>query len=76
MAMIDRVKFDGLANREWLVYKHPSDKLVFGPRLIVGEGQTAVFVRSGRICDIFTSGTYTLSAQNLPILQGVLNLPC
>jgi membrane protease subunit (stomatin/prohibitin family) len=75
MAIINRVKFDGLANREWLVFKHPSEQLVFGTQLIVGEGQTAVFVRGGNICDVFHAGTYTLDAYNLPILQGLLNIP-
>jgi membrane protease subunit (stomatin/prohibitin family) len=75
MAIIDRVKFDGLANREWLVYKHPSEKLVFGTQLVVGEGQAAIFVKSGQICDTFTAGTYTLDAQNLPLIQGLINIP-
>ena len=75
MAVIDRVKFDGLANREWLVYKHPSENLVYGTQLIVGEGQTAVFVSSGKIADVFGAGSHTLSAQNMPLLQGILNLP-
>jgi membrane protease subunit (stomatin/prohibitin family) len=69
VAVIDRVKFDGLANREGLVYKHPSEKLVCGTQLIVGEGQTAVFVQGGRICDVFQAGSYTINTQNLPILQ-------
>ena len=75
MAIIDRVKFDGLATREWLVYKHPSEQLVFGTQLIVGEGQTVVFVSRGNVADVFPPGTYTLSSQNLPIIQGILNLP-
>jgi len=75
MAVIDRIKFDGLKSRDWLVYKYPSEGLVFGSQLIVGEGQAAIFVRSGRVCDVFTAGTYTLDTNNLPILQSVLNIP-
>jgi membrane protease subunit (stomatin/prohibitin family) len=37
-------------------------------KLIVREGQIAVFVNEGQIADIFTPGTYTLNTQNLPIL--------
>ena len=37
-------------------------------KLIVREGQTAVFVNEGEIADTFTPGTYTLNTQNLPIL--------
>lgn len=75
MAVIDRVKFDGLRNRDWIVYKHPAEDLVFGTQLIVGEGQAAIFVKSGNICDLFTAGTYTLDASNLPILKGLVNIP-
>ncbi len=75
MAIIDRVKFDGLASRDWLIYKHPSEELSWGTQLIVGEGQTVLFVKGGQICDVFTPGTYTLSTANLPILRGLVNLP-
>tara|TARA_R110002072_G_scaffold22615_1_gene79285 strand:+ start:104852 stop:105991 length:1140 start_codon:yes stop_codon:yes gene_type:complete len=37
-------------------------------KLIVREGQTAVFINEGQLADVFTSGTYTLNTQNLPIL--------
>lgn len=75
MAIIDRIKFDGLKSREWLIYKHPAESIVRGAQLIVGEGQAAVFVKSGRIFDLFNAGTYTLDAENLPLLQKFLNIP-
>ena len=74
-ALIDRVKFDGLKTRDWLVYKHPSEELVLGTQLIVSEGQAVLFVKGGVICDMFSPGSYTLSTQNLPILQSVVNIP-
>mgnify|MGYP003667473223 CR=1 FL=1 len=37
-------------------------------KLIVREGQVAVFVNEGQLADVFKPGTYTLSTQNLPIL--------
>ena len=37
-------------------------------KLIVREGQTAVFVNEGQLADVFTPGTYTLNTKNLPIL--------
>lgn len=37
-------------------------------KLIVREGQQAVFVNEGTIADVFNPGTYTLNTQNLPIL--------
>ena len=75
MAIIDRIKFDGLRSRDWIVYKYPSDNLVFGTQLIVGEGQAAIFVKSGQVCDLFNAGTYTLNANNLPLLQSLINIP-
>ena len=75
MAIIDRIKFDGLATRDWLVYKHPSENLVFGTQLIVAEGQAAIFMKGGQIYDMFNAGTYTLSTQNLPLLQKIINIP-
>lgn len=38
-------------------------------KLIVREGQTAVFINEGQLADVFGPGTYTLSTQNLPILS-------
>lgn len=38
-------------------------------KLIVREGQTAVFINEGQLADVFTPGTYTLSTENLPILS-------
>ena len=74
MAIINRIKFDGLA-KEWLIYRYPGDNFVMGSQLIVGEGQVVVFVKGGQALDYFTAGTYTLNTRNLPILQSFVNLP-
>jgi membrane protease subunit (stomatin/prohibitin family) len=74
MAIIDRVKFDGLA-RDWLIYRYPGESFVMGTQLIVGEGQVAVFVKGGRALDFFTAGTYTLSTSNIPLLKSFINMP-
>ncbi|MEM8847051.1 MAG: SPFH domain-containing protein [Bacteroidota bacterium] len=39
-----------------------------GAKLIVREGQTAVFVNEGQLADVFEPGTYELTTKNLPIL--------
>lgn len=75
MAIIDVVRFDGLRSRDWLIYKYPSEELVFGTQLIVQEGQAAIFARGGQIADVFYSGTHTLTTENLPILNKLINLP-
>ena len=38
-------------------------------KLVVREGQLAVFINEGQLADIFSPGTYTLNTQNLPILS-------
>lgn len=75
MAIIDVVRFDGLKNRDWLIYKYPSEELVFGTQLIVQEGQAAIFVKGGLIADVFYSDRYTLTTENLPILKSIVNIP-
>jgi membrane protease subunit (stomatin/prohibitin family) len=76
VAIIDRIKFDGMLNgKDWLVYRYPGESFVMGTQLIVGEGQVAVFVKGGQALDYFTAGTYTLNTSNVPLLQGIINLP-
>ncbi|HIW31306.1 MAG TPA: SPFH domain-containing protein [Candidatus Paenibacillus intestinavium] len=75
MAILSVIKFDGLRNREWVVYRFPGEEFNTGSQLIVGEGQIAVFVRGGQVLDIFSAGTYTLSTNNIPILSSLINLP-
>lgn len=38
-------------------------------KLIVREGQVAVFINEGTLADVFAPGTYDLTTQNLPILS-------
>jgi membrane protease subunit (stomatin/prohibitin family) len=75
MAIIDRIKFDGLRSRDWLIYKYPGEDFSTLSKLVVGEGQMAIFFKGGQACDIFTPGTYTLSIPNIPVLSSFINLP-
>ncbi|UKS25946.1 SPFH domain-containing protein [Paenibacillus sp. HWE-109] len=75
MALIDRIKYDGAADGNWLVYKYPSEDLTLGAQLVVGEGQLAIFVKEGRALDLFGPGTHTLSTGNIPLLNRLINLP-
>jgi len=70
---IDRIKYNGEA--EELVWKFPYENLSIGAQLIVNQSQEAVFLKGGAICDIFGPGTHTLSANNIPILQRLVNIP-
>ena len=73
MALIDVVKYNGNDNE--FVFKYPSQDLRIGTQLVVGTSQTAFFVKGGSICDEFTSGTYTLKSDNLPVLNKLINIP-
>ncbi len=62
---------------EWLDYTDDTiahrferyqNEIKNGAKLIVREGQTAVFINEGQLADVFTPGTYDLTTKNLPIL--------
>lgn len=73
MALIDIVKHEHQLGE--IVYKFPSCDLAWGSQLIVEPGQTAIFVKRGKICDQFSEGGYTLSTFNIPLLNQLINLP-
>lgn len=67
--LIDIIEF--LDNtQDTIVYRFErhNNEIKNNAKLIVREGQTAVFVNEGEVADTFTPGTYTLNTQNLPIL--------
>lgn len=62
---------------EWLDYTDDTiahrferyqNEIKNGAKLIVREGQTAVFINEGQLADVFSPGTYDLTTKNLPIL--------
>jgi membrane protease subunit (stomatin/prohibitin family) len=57
-----------------LAYRFPryQNEIKVGAKLIVREGQNAVFVNEGRLADVFTPGTYALTTRNLPILTTLM----
>ena len=75
MALIDVIKCDVLDNNDWLVWKTPITDLRLGTQLIVNNNQRAVLVKGGKVCDYFEAGTHTLSTNNIPILNKIVNLP-
>ena len=62
-------------NASELVYKYPKNGITLGSVLTVRESQEAYFFKNGVLCDKFTAGRHTLSSQNLPILNKLVNLP-
>jgi membrane protease subunit (stomatin/prohibitin family) len=73
MALVDIVKYE--SNHEEFIHKYPSEDIKLGSQLIVDVSQTAFFVKGGEILDQFKSGTHTLSTENIPILNRLINLP-
>ena len=50
-------------------YSKRQDEIRLGSQLIVSENQQAIFVKGGKICDVFETGQHTLATANLPILS-------
>lgn len=82
MSIFNKIK-EKLSNEfidivEWLDYTEDTiahrferyqNEIKNGAKLIVREGQAAVFINEGQLADVFTPGTYDLTTQNMPILS-------
>jgi membrane protease subunit (stomatin/prohibitin family) len=68
--LVDIVEYPD-APRDTLVYRFPryQNEIKYGAKLIVREGQGALFVNEGKLADVFVPGTYTLETANLPVLS-------
>lgn len=67
--LIDIVQFmDDTNNTLVHRFERMNNEIKNGAKLVVREGQAAVFVNEGQIADVFNPGTYTLATANLPIL--------
>jgi membrane protease subunit (stomatin/prohibitin family) len=69
---IDIVEWNEPSQNDILAYRFPrfNNEIKMGAKLVVREGQSALFVNEGQLSDIFTNaGTYTLTTENLPILS-------
>lgn len=73
MNLVDVISWE--VNDQELVHRFESDELRLGSQLVVYPSQTAFFVKGGKILDEFTSGTYTIKSENIPLLGKVINLP-
>ncbi|WP_218830424.1 SPFH domain-containing protein [Rubrivirga marina] len=70
--LIDIVEWTD-TSRDTLAWKFPrhQNEIKSGAKLVVREGQAAVFVDQGQLADVFDPGTYTLDTANLPILSTI-----
>lgn len=77
MALWDKLKAELIDIIQWLddtndtlLYRFPryNNEIKYNAKLVVREGQAAVFINEGQLADVFGPGTHTLTTQNLPIL--------
>ena len=71
--LIDIVQYlDDTQNTMVYRFERFQNEIKYGAKLVVREGQAAVFINEGKLADVFQPGTYTLTTQNLPILATLL----
>ncbi|GJQ29219.1 MAG: hypothetical protein HBSAPP03_11030 [Phycisphaerae bacterium] len=71
--LIDIVEFlDDSNNTLCYRFERFQNEIKNGAKLVVREGQSAVFINEGKIADVLGPGTYTLDTKNVPILATLL----
>jgi len=71
---IDIIEWTEPSQNEILAFRFTrhNDEIKNGAKLIVREGQAAVFVKEGQLADVMIPGMYTLDTNNMPILSTIL----
>lgn len=78
MGLLDKLRAELVDIVEWvddgrhtLVWRFPRyhNQIKNGAQLIVRPGQLAVFVREGKLADVFGPGQHRLETRNLPVLS-------
>ncbi len=78
MAIWDKIRGELVDIIEWLDpsndtmvhrFERHGNEIKHGAKLTVREGQVAVFIKEGKIADVFDPGMYTLETKNLPIIS-------
>lgn len=75
---LDVIEFEDISNK-LIVFKFQresgNNELKQGSKVIVREGQCAVFLKGGQLADILPPGTHTLTTDNLPVLSSLKAFP-
>lgn len=75
---LDVIEFENISNK-LIVLKFQresgNNELKQGSKVIVREGQCAVFLKGGQLADILSPGTHTLTTDNLPVLSSLKAFP-
>jgi membrane protease subunit (stomatin/prohibitin family) len=78
MGLLDKLRAELVDIVEWvddgrhtLVWRFPRyhNQIKYGAQLIVRPGQLAIFVRQGKLADVFGPGQHRLETRNLPVLS-------
>jgi len=75
---LDVIEFEDKSNKLIVTkFRRESgnDELKQGSKVIVREGQCAVFLKGGRLADILPPGTYSLNTENFPVLTKLKAFP-
>ncbi len=84
MGLMDKLRGEIVDIIEWvddsrttLAWRFPryQNEIKNGAKLIVREGQQAIFVHLGQMADTFNPGMYELRTENLPIMSTLQNWP-
>jgi len=56
-----------------VVFKHPDQNFPFWSQLTVDSDECAVFFKDGKVVGVLPPGRHTLSTQNIPFLNNIVN---
>jgi len=72
--VIDIIEWNQESSGDVIAWRFPraDNEIKNGAKLIVREGQVAIFVNMGQLADVFTPGMHTLETKNLPILSTLM----
>jgi hypothetical protein len=57
-----------------ILWAYPYEDIRWGSVVVVHEYETAIFMRDGKVYDVFPPGRHVLTTQNLPLLTRVFRL--
>src|SRR3989304_5167578 len=57
-----------------ILWVYPYEDIRWGSVVVVHEYETAIFMRDGKLYDVFQPGRHTITTQNIPVLTRVFRL--
>lgn len=72
--LIDVIRYKGEDTKNILAWKEPNTTLKPGTKLEVMPNQLAIFVKSGRVAEMYEQGKHEVAGQSTPFLTGVTKM--